>query len=308
LSGDIILHHYPQSPVSEKVRCVLGIKDLSWRSVIIPRMPPKPDLVELTGGYRLTPVMQIGADIFCDTQAIIRELERIKPEPTLFPGGSHGMAWAVGRWTDVELFKTVTKVVFGDAGKDLPKDFSKDRGALYFGADYNLKALIKALPENLVQLRAQIEWIDERLAARDFMLGAEPGLPDALCYYNIWFIRGRYSKGPAFLKKFKRLCAWENRVKAIGHGRPKDMDASYAHAVARGATSLVTQGGDGDDLCGINPGDEVTVESTGVTGCPAVQGRTLRISSQEIVIQRHGGIVGNVAVHFPRAGYLVKKV
>ena len=50
--ADIILHHYPQSPVTEKVRIGLGIKRLAWRSVEVPRIPPKPDLMPLTGGYR----------------------------------------------------------------------------------------------------------------------------------------------------------------------------------------------------------------------------------------------------------------
>ncbi|MCK4940436.1 MAG: glutathione S-transferase N-terminal domain-containing protein, partial [Rhodospirillaceae bacterium] len=59
-SDQVILHHYPQSPVSEKIRVVLGMKDLTWKSVLIPRLPPKPNLMPLTGGYRLTPVMQIG--------------------------------------------------------------------------------------------------------------------------------------------------------------------------------------------------------------------------------------------------------
>ena len=59
--NEIILHLYPQSPVAEKVRVCLGIKRLEWLSVEIPRLPPKPDLMPLTGGYRRTPVMQIGA-------------------------------------------------------------------------------------------------------------------------------------------------------------------------------------------------------------------------------------------------------
>ncbi len=95
MSHDIILHHYPQSPVAEKVRVVLGIKNLSWYSVHIPRLPPKPDLVPLTGGYRRTPVLQVGAEIYCDTQCIIRELERRYPHPTLYPNGSAGLPWAV---------------------------------------------------------------------------------------------------------------------------------------------------------------------------------------------------------------------
>jgi len=28
--AEVILHHYPQSPVSEKVRVALGIKELDW--------------------------------------------------------------------------------------------------------------------------------------------------------------------------------------------------------------------------------------------------------------------------------------
>ncbi len=67
---DVILHHYPQSPVSEKVRIAFGMKDLAWHSVEIPRLPPKPDLMPLTGGYRMTPVMQVGADVFCDSLCI----------------------------------------------------------------------------------------------------------------------------------------------------------------------------------------------------------------------------------------------
>src|SRR5271165_1090127 len=60
---DIILHHYETSPYSEKVRLGLGLKGLAWASVEIPVIMPKPDLTALTGGYRKTPVLQIGADI-----------------------------------------------------------------------------------------------------------------------------------------------------------------------------------------------------------------------------------------------------
>ena len=42
--------------------------------------------------------MQIGADIYCDTKCIIRELQRRFPSPTLFPGSAEGMAWGVGGW------------------------------------------------------------------------------------------------------------------------------------------------------------------------------------------------------------------
>ena len=130
--SEVIFHHYPPSPFSEKVRIGFGIKKLSWRSVEIPRVPPKPELMPLTGGYRRTPVMQMGADIYCDTQCILRELQRRFPEPTFYPGGADGLPWAINRWTDV-VFDAAAGVILGAAADQLPEAFAKDRGRLYFG-------------------------------------------------------------------------------------------------------------------------------------------------------------------------------
>jgi glutathione S-transferase len=55
--SDMILHHYPTSPFSEKVRVAFDIKGLAWKSVIIPRILPKPDLMPLTG-LRHDPAMR----------------------------------------------------------------------------------------------------------------------------------------------------------------------------------------------------------------------------------------------------------
>ena len=68
--AELVLHHFDWSPYAEKVRVLLGIKGLAWRSVQIPMVMPKPDLTALTGGYRKTPVLQVGADIYCDTSLI----------------------------------------------------------------------------------------------------------------------------------------------------------------------------------------------------------------------------------------------
>ena len=85
--SELILHHYDMSPYAEKIRLALGLKGLPWRSVQTPMVLPKPDHIELTGGYRRVPVLQIGADIYCDTHLITRVLDRIQPEPPLSPPG-----------------------------------------------------------------------------------------------------------------------------------------------------------------------------------------------------------------------------
>ena len=129
-TNDIIFHNYPQSPVAEKVRVAFGIKGLHWYDVEIPRLPPKPLLTALTGGYRRTPVMQIGADIYCDSQCIIRELEKRYPSPTFMPTSDAGLMWCLSRWTDGALFDLSVKIVLGSAGDNLPADFAEDRGRL----------------------------------------------------------------------------------------------------------------------------------------------------------------------------------
>ena len=306
---ELILHHYPQSPVSEKVRVVLGLKGLSWRSVEIPRLPPKPDLMPLTGGYRMTPVMQLGADVYCDSQCIIREIERRFPEPTLYPGGGAGMPWGISRWTDGPLFTAVIALVFDDAGDDLPPDFAADRGPLYFGPDYDMAAITACLPETLATLRAQIGWIEERMASgRAFILGDRPALPDALCYYLVWFIRGRYSKGPDFLAQFPHLCAWEERVKAIGHGTPTDMSAAEALDIAHGAETATAEAADAGDPLGLAPGDPVEVFPDSIADAPRVRGQVRAVDAQGIAILRADPKVGTVAVHFPRVGYRITRV
>lgn len=304
--SEIILHHYPQSPVAEKVRVGLGLKGLSWRSVEIPRLPPKPELMPLTGGYRRTPVMQIGADIYCDSQCILREIDRRHPEPSFFPGGGYGMPWALSRWTDSIVFDLVIRVVMGASPGDLPPEFAADRGRLYFGPEWDLQKVQADLPHVLAQLRAQLGWIDARLAhGRAFIL-SQPGLPDALIYYLVWFLRGRWEGGPALLSEFPALEAWEARVKAIGHGSPSDMQAGEALEIALACTPETEEAADPRDPQKLAPGMTVRITPDSDGGDPEVSGSVRMVTRDTIAILRDDARVGSVCVHFPRAGYKVR--
>ena len=54
--SQVILHHYPLSPYSEKIRLALGLKGATWNSVEIPVWTPRPKLTPMTGGYRRTAI------------------------------------------------------------------------------------------------------------------------------------------------------------------------------------------------------------------------------------------------------------
>ncbi|WP_338549070.1 glutathione S-transferase family protein [Roseovarius phycicola] len=305
---DIILHNYPQSPVAEKVRVALGIKGLSWRSVEIPRLAPKPMLTQLTGGYRRTPVMQIGADIYCDSQCVIRELEHRIPSPSFFPTADAGLMWCLSRWTDGALFDATVKLVLGAAGDALPQDFAADRGRLYLGPDWadGLKAANAALPHLATQLRAPLFWANQQFAdGRAFLTGDAPAAIDAQLYHVVWFIRGRWENGPAFLSEFQGLEAWEAKIAAIGHGTFTAMTPEQAIAEATAHDPVHISGHDPHDPQGLKPGIEVTVSPDLDGGEQPVSGTVVAASVDTFTVARSDSDIGKVHVHFPRAGYRV---
>jgi glutathione S-transferase len=307
-SSEIILHNYPQSPVAEKARVAFGIKGLSWRSVEIPRLTPKPMLTKLTGGYRRTPVMQIGADIYCDTQCILRELERRHPSPSFVPTSDAGLMWCLSRWTDGAFFDLAVKVVLGSAGDALPKDFAQDRGRLYLGQDWaeGLKAANAALPHLASQLRAPLRWANDQLAdGRKFLLGDDPAALDAQLYHLVWFLRGRWEQGPAFFSEFTQLERWESNVGGIGHGTMTEMSPEDAIVRAAENEPITAASVDPLDPQGLKPGMQVSVSPDLDGGEQPVAGQVVMSDSDTIVLSRVEPDVGNIAVHFPRAGYRV---
>lgn len=303
--SDIILHHYPQSPVAEKVRKVLGIKNLRWHSVEIPRIPPKPDLMPLTGGYRRTPVMQIGADVYCDSQCIIRELDQRFPEPGLFPNGGAGVAWGISRWTDGPMFTQAIAVVLG-AAESLPADFAADRGRLYFGPDFTIEKLQDAVAGNAQQLRGQFDWFEQTLReGMPFLSGNQPGLIDALAHYLVWFIGGRWSQGQSFLEQFPYLLLWRDRVEQIGHGQPAEMFSQTALGIAKEEISCLSLAQRTVESKKFKAGEVVNVVPDVDGGDPAVSGELVALNAESISISSCNDRVGEIVIHFPNVGYRI---
>jgi glutathione S-transferase len=302
---EIILHHYPTSPYAEKVRVALGIKQLAWRSVIIPMIMPKPDLMPLTGGYRKTPVMQIGADIYCDTQCILREIERRFPEPSLYRGTDAGIANALAFWSERSLFSPAVGLAFAGRPGMVPAAFYEDR-AKFSGREINPERLKAAVPFMLDQMRAQFDWYDTMLAdGRPFLLGQVPTLFDCAAYHPCWFIRNNLGETAAPLAEFPRLQIWMDRVKAIGHGSPTELDSKEALKIARDAKPQTHRAQDANDPLGRKSGNKIQVVPDD-TGRDPVAGELIAISRDEVVILRTDPQAGEVVVHFPRAGFVVQ--
>ena len=303
----IILHNYPQSPVAEKVRVALGIKGLVWHSVEIPRLPPKPLLLPLTGGYRRTPVMQIGADIYCDSQCIINELEQRFPTPSFFPTKDGAFLWMLGRLIDEQLFTYTVKIVLGSGVATLPPEFAQDRGRLYLGPDW-VQALQKAnseLPHLVAQMAAYLSAIDSQIAdGRGYLSGEAPAQIDAHLYHLIWFLRGRWDQGPKFLGAFTHLCAWEGRIQAIGHGHMSTLSGLEALAIAESASPKPLPPSDSDHQ-GLTLGKTVTICPDVDAGETPITGTVAHFDTHRVTLALQSADLGALQVHFPRSGYRV---
>lgn len=309
----VILHHFDQSPFSEKIRVILGFKGIAWKSVRISRVMPRPDLMPLTGGYRRTPVMQIGADIYCDTQIIVRELEARFPTPTLFPLGNCGVPWALGMWTDRSFFQSTVNLVFGTLDDRVPQDFIEDRGRLR-GAKFDVTAMKAAIPQMRDQFRAHVGWIEAQLGdGREWLLG-EFSLADVNAYMNVWYTRSNLSDADqvlagldGILASCPRTLGWEERVRRIGHGSRAELSAAEALDTAARADPQTSILDDLEDPNGRRAGDQVQVTPDDY-GKVGVSGQIVALSAQHIAIRRRDDRVGEVVVHFPRAGFTVTPV
>jgi glutathione S-transferase len=299
----IILHHFDQSPFSEKIRVIFGFKQLAWRSVRISRIMPRPNLMLLTGGYRRTPTMQIGADIYCDTQIIIRELQRRFPAPTLFPLGHAGLPWALGMWTDRTFFQNTVSLVFGRLSDKVPRDFIEDRERLR-GAKFDVAAMKAAIPQMRDQFRAHVGWIEAQLSdGREWLLEAF-SLADVHAYMNVWYVRSNLSDADALLSSAPLTLAWERRIQTVGQGERTEMSSDEALDIAARAKPQTPILADPNDPNGRQPGDRVSVVPDDY-GKVEVRGEIVSLSAQHIAIRRHDDRAGEIVVHFPRAGFVV---
>ena len=310
---DLILHHYDEAPFAEKIRMIFGIKDLAWRSVIQPSAMPKPDLMPLTGGYRRTPVFQSGADIYCDTQLIAAELEARHPEPTIFPDGNAGLAYALGSWAHGPYVVSSVAIYMGTedpfSGEvSLPEHFHEDRKKMW-KTQFDTDTLGPKLAGYRAQLDAHTDFINMQLAdGRSFLTGEKPGLVDMHAMWDPWFLR-RFAPAEASraYDRFPAIEQWENRLAAIGQGKRSEMDPRGALDIARDATPQPVNGIDPNDPLGISAGTKVRVSPSDY-GEVDILGELVATTVRTMTIRRDDSDVGEVHVHFPKIGYVVDPV
>ncbi|HET8705072.1 MAG TPA: glutathione S-transferase, partial [Pseudomonadales bacterium] len=190
LMSELILHHYPYSPFSQKVRAMLGYAGLSWQSVITKEMPPRPMVEQLVGGYRKIPVAQIGADIFCDSHVIAEEIARLSRLPDLVLENCSADAQAFVTYSESTAFfsyvmtagsaKLYKKVISSMSFLDILR-FLFDRIKIQRTASID----VVSFKEARTIAKAQLGKIESMLK-NDFLYGEKPNHADFAAYHGPW--------------------------------------------------------------------------------------------------------------------------
>lgn len=307
--AEIILHHYSRSPYAEKVRLALGLKGLAYGSVTTPAWMPKPDLMPLTGGYRRAPVLQVGADVFCDSAVILHALERLAPNPPLFPAGSEALAMTLGSAIEKALFFQAVGLVAGLAGQAYPPALLADRLACF---GFSLDQAVMRPQQSLFvdRINAQLARLQAMLAdGRPYLLGAALSAADLCAYHPLWQLR-RAGGDPEAARTIETLLSpmptlrpWMERIAALGHGHPREMAGAEALAAAAAAEPMAPDEAPGTTgLHGIACGDRVQVAANDYGRDPVV-GTLLAASDHAIVLRRAVPGLGEINTHFPRVGF-----
>jgi glutathione S-transferase len=303
----IYLHHYPASLFSEKIRLLLGHYGLTWRSVEISSIMPRPGLMPLSGGYRRTPVLQIDANIYADTKIICAALARHVQDEQLY---GHGFAaHRAADWADNQLFRVGVALNFrpealvammGQFTEDEAAAFAKDRAELTGDqpiASMSAAGAMGYLRHALAELEADVS----RTGA--YLFGDAPSIADFSVYHNLWFL-GNNPVNKPLLVPYPAIGEWIARMAAMGHGDCQPSDADAALQAAAEAEPV---------LPGLTPaldfefqlGDSVSVTPVDY-GCIPVTGTLVGHSHEEVVIERSSAETGRVFNHFPQAGFEVQ--
>lgn len=313
--ADIILHQYPSSPFSEKIRLILGYKKLAWKSVIVPSIMPKPDVVALTGGYRKTPFLQIGSDIYCDTALVCDVLEHLAPSPTLYPPSHKGMARILAQWADDRLFWTAMAYNFSPKGAAelfgggppekwgaIAKVFGEDRAKMRLGMPRTAPA------DAASAYRSYLRRLANMLEGQPYLMGSEPCIADFAAYHPLWFTRTQTPVMVGILEATPAVLAWMDRMAALGHGAMAISSASESIAtcaISTRATDIFASIPFQDEH-GIPLGSRVIIASESF-GPEPTEGELIAATRMHYTLRRVDERAGAVRVHFPRVGFVLKK-
>ena len=301
-SKDLILHHYEMSPFSQKIRSMFGYCNMNWCSVLSPAMPPRPNIDPLTGGYRKIPVLQIGADLFCDTRVITTELATLSGNTKLDRDQCTENVQAFVDDVDLRVFFAsagssppikALVTVLKSAGPIGTVKFVKDRMAMIKASKVPMPTGAKAQKI----LKPHYLKLEKMLVNHPFLHGEHPGIADFSAYHVAWL--AQLTGGKPISKAAKKTKQWYQQITEFGDGERSEIEPEDAFTIARGAEPrALPKESDNDKRLG----KQVTIAPADY-GRDPVTGTLVCATATRWILKRETEDYGTLHVHFPKAGF-----
>lgn len=304
MDNTMILHHYEGSPYAEKIRLLFGYTNSSWRSLISPAWPPRPNIDPMSGGYRRIPIAQVGADIFCDSALIAQEIANTQKQPSLDPFRTEGPALELMKLAEGDAFFAAITSIPGTKllGTMLRKfgpigayRFIKDRSGLLKGGTSKPKAAADARDT----MKALFESIEGIVATQPWIGGEAPGIADFAIYHPIWLHLSCSGDIPSSASK---TYDWYERLGQFAHGDRREITQAEAFECARSASPRPLPASENID--GLTQGQQVDIQPRDY-GVVSVSGTLVAVTGERVILARKTDSFGELHVHFPRNGYAV---
>lgn len=293
----LILHHYPMSPFSEKIRVMLGYTQLDWQSVITREMPPRPMLAILAGGYRKIPVAQIGADIFCDSRTIAAEIAALSGKPKLALEKLTLQQQGFASEVDLEVFIACAMSASTRAmGRKLRQSLSLADIARFVWDRLNFGLPVLGPHSARQRVRQHLESV-EHMLNQPFLFGAQPNHADFSTYHSLWFLHDLAES--SLLDGYPQTLAWMGRMRAFGHGGRREISAQQALDIALQATPRPIAPAHRKDP---QIGQQVQIAPSDY-GQIATSGKLVGVTPTRWILAREEPEVGSIHLHFPRQGF-----
>ena len=299
----IILHHYPMSPFSEKMRLMLGYCGLQWQSLISPESPPRPNLEPLAGGYRRIPVAQLGADLICDSRLISVEVAHITGRPELNPNQADVLSQQLASYCESEIFLAALSSI--PARRLLSKLFGSVSFTQALRTIADRVGIARQMQSKPVSpkragllLQQHLQQLEQMLSGDQcYLAGDAPGYLDFAAYHPLWSIQ--FMGGQAIPENLSMTTAWYQRLTAFGHGQMQQATASDGFAAARNNEPRPISASAAD---GAGVGGQVVVKPDDYA-LDGTAGMLVGADTERWIVALDSSELGRVHVHFPRQGF-----
>jgi glutathione S-transferase len=262
----------------------------------------------MTGGIRRIPVLQIGADLICDSNLAVRVVEQLFPRPALtLSRFDH----AVSRLWEPRQMIYLGPLRFRNRA-DIASGFSSEAELIAFRADRapfmapatDISKSAEFAPSALAHVRQQAQWIEDGLADSVFLGGATPSHADFSGFHGFWWLKPASARADLF-GDYSRLWSWVDRMEAL-QAQAEATPISQAETVEQARSAQPTLALPNSPLpMDPKPGSRVSIVSDDY-GKDPVEGDLISIGPDHMTIRRETAEAGALQVHFPRWGYRIR--